>query len=274
MSRLKDAKFLWTDNHWNHENLIKIARPGWKNSAEIEAYQINDYNNRITRTDQVVVFLGDLGDKVGIERVMSQLNTGYKILIMGNHDKLAKAFYEQYFDEVYDHPMYYHKRILLSHLPEMVSPGVLNAHGHTHIINLDSLQHMNLSPEIMGFGLISMKIIEKRAFALPKANIKFLKEWYKDIQINVAPFERADLFTDERNIINVELTKILIDIKNHLRRHMTPDLYDPILLVIRDQMDPMISAEENKTHANDTLVSIISDSLIEKYQNAYRALAL
>lgn len=235
MSRIKDTTYLLTDPHFDHENLVVFARPEFNNSLECNETIIDNYKKTVKNNEVVVTFLGDIGDKRAIERIIPSLK-GYKILILGNHDKYSKAFYEKYFDEVYDHPVYYHRRIVLSHIPIPVAPGTLNVHGHTHVISLDSENHYNISPELVGYGLVKMKDIESKAFRLEKENNKFLQEWYADIQLDKAHWDRVDLYTDSRNLIDVPKTKILMESKHRMRKEMPKDVFRPILSNIRDKM--------------------------------------
>jgi len=235
MSRIKEIKWVLTDPHFNHENLVKFARPEFKNAAEGNELIMANYNKVIKNYNTVVLFLGDIGDKLAIETLIPTLK-GYKILILGNHDKYAKGFYEKYFDEVYDHPIYYHRRIVFSHIPIPVSQGVLNVHGHTHIISLDSANHMNISPELTNYELVKIKNIEQKAFALPKDVNKFLQEWYGEIQIDKATWDRVDLYTDKRGLIDVPRTQILMKCKNLMRKEMSKAEFRAILYKIREQM--------------------------------------
>jgi len=234
-SRIKEIKFVVTDPHFDHENLVKFARPKFKNAAECNELIVKNYKAKITNPNTVVLFMGDIGNKAAIERILPTLK-GYKILILGNHDKYAKAFYAKYFDEVYDHPIFYHKRIVFSHEPIPVAPGTLNVHGHTHVISLNSINHWNICPELVNYEPIKIKDIEHRAFALEKECTKFLGEWYGNIQVDNATWDRVDLYLDKDNVIIADKTKILLELKNMMRKEMSKDDFRKVLKDFRDFM--------------------------------------
>jgi len=169
---------------------------------EYEQELIKRWNKTIKSDDTVVVLLGDLGRKEAVARVMPQLR-GKKYLIMGNHDK-SKHFYAPFFVEIFDAPIFVTRRCVLSHHPIPVEPGVINIHGHTHNVSLDSELHFNACPEHHGYVPLNFKKLEQRIVPnLPKPDRRFLYEWYKDIQ-KTEP--REDLILDERGVVQVEAT--------------------------------------------------------------------
>jgi len=167
--------------------------------------------NKTVSKDDITIFLGDIGDAKYIEDVIKQMN-GRKVLIMGNHDSFSKAkALEIGFDEVYDTPMFYNARLLFSHEPAPVEPGVMNGHGHTHQIKLFSDWHMNLCPEWWNYRPVSINfILKNHVYNKPKPNGRFLQEWYKDIQISYQD-NSEERFTFRKNgtiiDINVEYDK-------------------------------------------------------------------
>lgn len=91
---------------------------------------VKNINKKATKNDTLVI-LGDVGN---IEYV-KQLKAGYKVLILGNHDKGAsnyqKTINNRLFDEVYEGQLSIRKNIVLSHEP-VNFPFALNIHGHDH----------------------------------------------------------------------------------------------------------------------------------------------
>ena len=102
------------DLHLGHKNIIKPTycnRP-FKNVEQMNDTIIKNWNS-IVKPDDTIYVLGDfaLGKKKKVAYWISQLN-GYKILILGNHDRqfLQREFKSQKlqhfidlgFDEVYD----------------------------------------------------------------------------------------------------------------------------------------------------------------------------
>jgi calcineurin-like phosphoesterase family protein len=141
--------------------------------------------NKIVNPEDITIFLGDIGETDIVEEVIKRLN-GKKVLLMGNHDSFSKSkAIDMGFDEVYDTPVFYNERLVFSHEPIPVEPGILNVHGHTHQIKLKSDWHLNLCPEWWNYRPVSIKMIQKDyIFNKPKPERKFLKEWYKDIQLS------------------------------------------------------------------------------------------
>ena len=173
------------DPHLGDKKLIEKARHTFaKSSDEHTELFIKNWNNTVHPTD-IVYVLGDLGrDKRIVEAVFKQLR-GKKILIMGNHDNASKSFYESIFDEVYNHPIYLSARIVLSHVPIPVPEGVINIHGHTHWITLNTGRHFNVGFEQTAGIPVRISVFEKIISRSQKENIKFCQEWYKDIQVTI-----------------------------------------------------------------------------------------
>jgi len=141
--------------------------------------------NKTVGPEDITVFLGDIGETDIIEDVIKRLN-GKKVLLMGNHDSFSKSkAIDMGFDEVYDTPVFYNERLVFSHEPMPVEPGILNVHGHTHQIKLKSEWHLNLCPEWWNYRPVSIKTILKTyVYDKPKPNRRFLEEWFKDIQLS------------------------------------------------------------------------------------------
>jgi len=180
-TRIDEAKWFSTDQHFGHKRLMKIARPEFETLEEMHDHIISEHNS-VVRKDDVVVFLGDLGFRDAAKENVPKMN-GYKIIFLGNHDNYAKSFYEELFDEVYTYPTFIHRRVLLSHTPQRVSPGIINVHGHIHDMKLKSKQHFNICPEVRGYKPVSIKKIMNLMNAVSKENIHFLQEWWAEIQI-------------------------------------------------------------------------------------------
>ena len=86
--------------------------------------QIKRINSKIGKYDTLVV-LGDVGDVEWVRKIR-----GYKVLVMGNHDKGASN-YKGIFNEVYEGALMIAPNIILSHEP-VEFPFARNIHGHTH----------------------------------------------------------------------------------------------------------------------------------------------
>lgn len=77
-----------------------------------------------------------------VKRIKNKSRKVY--LILGNHDTLGgndviKYYYTLGFDRVYDAPIIFNKKLILSHEPVFISPtsNFKNIHGHTHIIDVN-----------------------------------------------------------------------------------------------------------------------------------------
>lgn len=198
------------DIHLGSNGLFK--RIYSRDFATMEAYHtavLNNITSRITK-QSILLFLGDLGYREYFEDFFPKIDC-YKILIKGNHDTYSDDTYYKYFDEVYSHPLFYTPRIVFSHIPIPTEQGVLNIHGHTHEIDLDSKDHFNICVERVGYSLVTMKWISKQVMNSPKPSYKFLNEWYRDIQISKT--KRDDLVLDEHNRILVKESQDLINRK-------------------------------------------------------------
>lgn len=144
--------------------------------TQLDQMQIDNINKVCGKNDTLVI-LGDVGD---VECV-KQLKAGYKVLIMGNHDKGAsnyKRYVDFYdgegdnhlFDEVYEGTLQIGPKLLLSHEP-VDYPYCLNLHSHTHAAAITVLK------EIIHFDHISYQydcIAEKHDYK--PINIKTLTE--------------------------------------------------------------------------------------------------
>ena len=115
----KGTVFFYSDPHFNDDEM-KCLRKNYIGDEE----QIKRINSKIGKYDTLVI-LGDVGDVEWIRKIR-----GYKVLVMGNHDKGASN-YKGIFDEVYEGALMIAPNIILSHEP-VNFPFARNIHGHTH----------------------------------------------------------------------------------------------------------------------------------------------
>jgi calcineurin-like phosphoesterase family protein len=198
--------YVISDLHLGHEKLRALYRNQFSNVEEMHEHIIKMWNDKIKNDDIKIYVLGDIGDKESIEKIFPRLR-GTKVLIMGNHDKWNKSFYLKFFSEVYDTPVYWNKRIVMSHHPIPVEPGVINLHGHTHVIDLDSELHFNLCVERTEYKPVRMDKYEKILSKITPPNKRFLEEWYSDIM--KPTIERDDIVLDAWGKIDLRATKAL-----------------------------------------------------------------
>ena len=146
--------FLYSDPHFGDDDTKKFR----KNYIPDEE-QVKRINSKIGKND-TIIFLGDIGNIKYVKKIR-----GYKILIMGNHDKGSShykkdLFNNKYlFDEVYEGPLVISEKIILSHEPIDIS-FMLNIHGHDHSLSycLDN-NHINICAEYINYYPIPLKKI-------------------------------------------------------------------------------------------------------------------
>lgn len=115
--------WLFSDPHFDDEQ-IAGAMQNRPNSHEI----VNILNKRVGGCDTLIC-LGDVGNCDWMKQIRPK---AHKVLIMGNHDDKGRAYYLNYFDEVYDGPVIITKNVILSHEPMLQFDFMFNIHGHVH----------------------------------------------------------------------------------------------------------------------------------------------
>lgn len=167
----KNSVYLIGDPHFGDEEM-KTLRTNYISDDE----QVKRINSKVGRND-TIVFLGDIGDLEFIKKIK-----GYKVLIMGNHDKGASNYKRTYqtghleplenggnlyvtdtednhlFDEVYEGPLMINDRVILSHEPIFPTiPFLFNIHGHVHNKNYKGDDHhLNVCAEAIDYTPINL----------------------------------------------------------------------------------------------------------------------
>ncbi len=193
------AIYIISDTHFGHKNIIKFERTKYETIEEHDLDLIERINKQVKLTDTLYI-LGDVGN---IE-TCRQLN-GYKILLMGNHDKRNPNEYKTVFAEVYTNPIYISSNIVISHHPIPVSDSVLNIHGHLHGAIIDKRNYYNASAWLMGMRPTRIDYFHQLAATLPKENNNFLEEWFAPLYKFTTP--RNDVITDASGRILLTETK-------------------------------------------------------------------
>ena len=116
-----EAGTLWiySDPHFSDPEMVYL-RKNYIGDDE----QVARINSKVGKKD-TIIFLGDIGNAEMVRKIR-----GYKVLIMGNHDKGATT-YDDIFDEVYEGPLFISDKLILSHEP-IDLPFAFNIHGHDH----------------------------------------------------------------------------------------------------------------------------------------------
>lgn len=148
--------WVFSDLHFEDSD-CKLMDPNWPTPEE----QVKLINSKVGKKDTLII-LGDVGNVEWVKKLK-----GYKVLVMGNHDKGASNYRKtgvnylckkenltvgevlvkykdevfvngdlivednHLFDEVYEGPVFINEKILLSHEPIKLPFGI-NIHGHDH----------------------------------------------------------------------------------------------------------------------------------------------
>ncbi len=164
-------KYIISDTHFNHTNIIKYCNRPFKDVEEMNNTIINNWN-KVVKKEDIVYHLGDLflGSKYDLEDILSKTN-GKIYLIRGNHDRLTVKSYEDVGITVLKNaPIILEEyKALLSHRPlpnTMIPENYINIHGHIHDKVLDNTynksNHINVSCDVLDFKPILLeKLIKK-----------------------------------------------------------------------------------------------------------------
>lgn len=134
-------EWVYSDTHFFHDAIFEKEPIRKKLGATVEEMNetIVELWNSVVNPGDRAYHLGDVAFKLGsfrdrIRNLIGRMN-GYKILVMGNHDRHKKSayFYELGFDEVYETPILWNN-IWLSHEP-ILNTEIPNIHGHLHSDN-------------------------------------------------------------------------------------------------------------------------------------------
>lgn len=149
-----------SDNHFNHENIIKYCDRPFKTKEEMDEYMIEKWNSVVKEGD-TVYHLGDFALGLSFEdylKLVSQLQ-GNITLIYGNHDRKGVAFMKRVgFKDAHKKRLVIGKYIL-THRPQdenQIPDGFINLHGHIHGNNyrediVDKGKYRNLSVEVLDY---------------------------------------------------------------------------------------------------------------------------
>ena len=128
--------FFIADTHFGHKEIINFENRPFKNTEEMNEILIQNWNKTVSEKD-VIFLLGDFDKKKKeeIQQYISALN-GYKILIMGNHDRVYPLSWwaGAGFQEVIQYPVIYKEWFLLSPDPSHINKNMpyANIFGHVH----------------------------------------------------------------------------------------------------------------------------------------------
>lgn len=221
------ATWITSDLHLNHYNILKLEADNLKKNGLSYIDTIDKYNdmiiqhiNSVVAPQDTLYLLGDIvfGGKDIITSLLPRIH-GYKILILGNHDRYSVTMAKKMgFNEVYDHPIYLpegHGKVILSHYPlkeAFDNPYIVyNLHGHLHNSRLNLPNYLNVNIAMNGYYPINLKTLLPHITSSGKNRREhWLEEWYASYQI--FPMSRTDVVLKPDGLLDVEKTKAARDI--------------------------------------------------------------
>jgi calcineurin-like phosphoesterase family protein len=95
------TRWFTSDTHFSHSNIIKYCNRPFKDAGEMNRVLIQNWND-LVKPEDTVYHLGDVSfaSPEVTKNIVNNLN-GYKILILGNHDRKANKMLEWGFQEVH-----------------------------------------------------------------------------------------------------------------------------------------------------------------------------
>jgi len=94
-------RYFTSDTHFGHTNIIKYCNRPFKDAGEMDRFIITEWNKIVT-PDDTVYHMGDVAftSPERLKHILANLN-GYKILVLGNHDRAGAKMFEYGFAEVH-----------------------------------------------------------------------------------------------------------------------------------------------------------------------------
>ncbi|WP_019910383.1 metallophosphoesterase [Paenibacillus sp. HW567] len=155
--------FFTSDHHFGHKLIIDFESRPFKNVEEMDRVMIERWNSTVVPQD-TVFHLGDFSFRKleDTRSIVSALN-GYKILILGNHDRSRGRSWwlEAGFNEVSEYPLIYKDFFFLSHEPMYMNKHMpyVNVHGHIHGQKYEGKNYFNLCVEHWDYTPLSFQQI-------------------------------------------------------------------------------------------------------------------
>ena len=138
--------FLISDFHFYHKKIIEYANRPFSTVEEMNETMIENWNKVIKKNYKVII-AGDfaLCGKEQMKQILNRLN-GYKILILGNHDRSYASMMDIGFNEVVKYSIVLNDKYIVSHKP---------------IFNNSIVFHINVCVEQINYTPIELTIIGK-----------------------------------------------------------------------------------------------------------------
>ena len=193
------AIYVTSDLHFNHTNICNLERYMLDRNSMQNITTVEEYNNMVVRRINEVVdekdtlyILGDFafGNFQAMKHWLSKLN-GYKILILGNHDKIPDHL-KCYFNHITQiknitfkksvYPFLYRDlEVIMCHFPmlswEHKDKKSIMLHGHCHgkvddinTMSKDLRVDVGLDAKLANYNLISLEKISNYFEKIEKEN--------------------------------------------------------------------------------------------------------
>jgi calcineurin-like phosphoesterase family protein len=167
--------WVWSDQHFGHENIIKYANRPFPNAALMNECMVGNYSNAV-RPGDIVIFGGDVafGNTHILNEVLLKL-PGYKILILGNHDLRHEMYKQMNFNEivisrVLKYPLVEDRfvNVAFTHIPigdvdTEIEANTLFFHGHLHNKTTGRDRDINFCVEHTNYGPVLLTDLIKQA---------------------------------------------------------------------------------------------------------------
>ncbi|WP_313641618.1 phosphoesterase [Paenibacillus sp.] len=143
--------FFTSDHHFGHKLIIDFESRPFIDVEQMNEAMIENWNSVVSPDDKVF-HLGDFSflNKEATRAIVERLH-GYKILILGNHDRCRSRdwWLEAGFDEVSEYPLIYKDFFFLSHEPMYMNKHMpyVNVHGHIHGQKYEGNNYFNICVE-------------------------------------------------------------------------------------------------------------------------------
>jgi len=94
-------RYFTSDTHFGHANIIKYCNRPFANAGEMDRFIVEEWN-KIVKPEDTVYHMGDVAftSPEWCKHIIENLN-GYKILVLGNHDRAEEKMKERGFQEVH-----------------------------------------------------------------------------------------------------------------------------------------------------------------------------
>lgn len=155
--------YFTSDHHFGHKLIIDFESRPFGGTEDMNRTMIANWNAAVGMED-TVFHLGDFSfmNLEDTRRIVSALH-GYKILILGNHDRgRGRSWWlEAGFDEVSEYPLIYKEFFMLSHEPMYMNRHMpyVNVHGHIHGQKYEGKHHFNICVEHWNYTPLSFEQI-------------------------------------------------------------------------------------------------------------------